>query len=156
MRRYGWIAAALVLLALWAWQQRAPIAAVPPASSTPASSQSSSPPEALPTRPPRTQRDDTRYPAWLPREALATLQRIEHGGPFAHRQDGGVFQNRESRLPSQSRGYYREYTVETPGSRDRGARRIIAGGDPPAEYFYTDDHYGSFRRFEAAPAGRRR
>jgi Guanyl-specific ribonuclease Sa len=55
-------------------------------------------------------------------------------------------------LPRQPRGYYREYTVETPGSRDRGARRIVSGGDPPVEYFYTDDHYGSFRRFEPGAA----
>jgi guanyl-specific ribonuclease Sa len=92
-----------------------------------------------------------RYPAYLPREALATLRLIENDGPFAHRQDGGTFQNRERQLPSQPRGYYREYTVETPGSRDRGARRIIAGGDPPVEFFYTDDHYRSFRRFARAP-----
>ena len=88
------------------------------------------------------------WPAFLPPEAHDTLRRIEAGGPFEHRQDGGTFQNRERLLPSQARGYYREYTVETPGSRDRGARRIVAGGDPPVEYFYTDDHYRSFRRFE--------
>lgn len=88
------------------------------------------------------------WPAFLPPEAHDTLRRIEAGGPFEHRQDGGTFQNRERLLPPQARGYYREYTVETPGSRDRGARRIVAGGDPPVEYFYTDDHYRSFRRFE--------
>ena len=87
------------------------------------------------------------YPAFLPAEAIDTLRLIEGGGPYPYRQDDGVFGNREGRLPRQSRGYYREYTVETPGSRDRGARRIIAGGRPPVEYFYTDDHYGSFRRF---------
>ncbi len=88
------------------------------------------------------------WPAFLPPEAHETLGRIEAGGPFAHRQDGSTFQNRERLLPPQPRGYYREYTVETPGSRDRGARRIVAGGDPPVEYFYTDDHYRSFRRFD--------
>ena len=88
------------------------------------------------------------WPAFLPPEAHQTLRRIEAGGPFAHRQDGSTFQNRERLLPPQPRGYYREYTVETPGSRDRGARRIVAGGDPPVEYFYTDDHYRSFRRFD--------
>src|SRR5690606_17137430 len=88
------------------------------------------------------------WPGFLPPEAHDTLRRIEAGGPFAHRQDGGTFQNRERLLPPQPRGYYREYTVETPGSRDRGARRIVAGGDPPVEYFYTDDHYRSFRRFD--------
>ena len=90
---------------------------------------------------------DTAYPAFLPVEAIETLRLIERGGPYPYRQDDGVFGNRERRLPQQSRGYYREYTVETPGSRDRGARRIIAGGRPPVEYFYTDDHYGSFQRF---------
>jgi guanyl-specific ribonuclease Sa len=90
---------------------------------------------------------DAGWPTFLPQEAVDTLQRIARGGPFEHRQDGATFQNRERRLPSQPRGYYREYTVETPGSRDRGARRIIVGGDPPVEYFYSDDHYRSFRRF---------
>jgi ribonuclease T1 len=88
-----------------------------------------------------------RYPDFLPAEAIDTLQLIERGGPYPYRQDDGVFGNRESRLPRQPRGYYREYTVKTPGSRDRGARRIVAGGRPPTEFFYTDDHYGSFRRF---------
>lgn len=82
----------------------------------------------------------------LPPEAHATLRLIATGGPFPHRQDGSVFQNRENRLPRQPRGYYHEYTVRTPGSRDRGARRIVTGGEPPREYFYTDDHYRSFRR----------
>ena len=75
------------------------------------------------------------------------------GGPFADRQDAGTFQNRERRLPERPRGHYREYTVPTPGSRDRGARRIVTGGDPPTEFFYTDDHYGTFRRFD--PPGTR-
>lgn len=100
----------------------------------------------------RSYSDADRWPAFLPAEAVATLQRIEAGGPFDHRQDGAVFQNRERRLPQQPRGYYHEYTVETPGSRDRGARRIVSGGEPPVEYFYTDDHYGSFRRFEPEAA----
>ncbi len=98
-----------------------------------------------------------RYPNFLPNEAVATLRLIERKGPYPYRQDDGVFQNRERKLPSQPRGYYREYTVKTPGSRDRGARRIVAGGRPPVEYFYTDDHYRSFRRFtlnDGAGAGR--
>jgi ribonuclease T1 len=105
-----------------------------------------------------TARADTRYPAFLPAEAVATLRTIERGGPYPYRQDDGVFQNRERRLPSKPRGYYREFTVETPGSRDRGARRIVAGGQPPTEFFYTDDHYRSFRRFtlNADAAGRAR
>ena len=84
----------------------------------------------------------------LPPEARDTLTRIEAGGPFPYKQDGRVFHNRESLLPQRVRGYYREYTVETPGSRDRGARRIVTGGDPPEVYYYTDDHYRSFRRIE--------
>lgn len=80
----------------------------------------------------------------LPPEARQTLERIEAGGPFAYSRDGAVFSNRERRLPPRSRGYYREYTVKTPGSRDRGPRRIVAGRD--GDYYYTDDHYRTFRR----------
>ncbi len=77
-------------------------------------------------------------------QAQRTLRLIDAGGPFPYKQDGVVFNNREHLLPAQKNGYYHEYTVPTPGSRDRGARRIIAGG--PAERYYTDDHYASFRR----------
>ncbi len=87
-------------------------------------------------------------PGGLPPEAVETLRLIERGGPFPHRQDGTVFQNRERLLPDRPRGYYREYTVRTPGAPDRGARRIVTGGDPPEAYYYTSDHYRSFRRFE--------
>jgi len=88
----------------------------------------------------------------LPPQARETLALVKKGGPFPYRKDGTTFQNRERRLPQRARGYYREYTVRTPGSRDRGARRIVAGagpgGDPATsgEYYYTDDHYESFRR----------
>lgn len=82
----------------------------------------------------------------LPPEARQTLALIKRGGPFPYRKDGTVFGNRERLLPAKPRGYYREYTVPTPGARDRGARRIVAGGDPPHEFYYTDDHYQSFRR----------
>ena len=82
--------------------------------------------------------------AELPPEALETLSRIEAGGPFPYKQDGRVFGNRERLLPQRERGYYREYTVKTPGARDRGARRIVAGRN--GEYYYTEDHYRSFRR----------
>ena len=82
--------------------------------------------------------------AQLPREARETLAAIKRGGPFAFERDGVVFGNYERHLPSRERGYYREYTVPTPGQRSRGARRIVAGG--PAEYYYSDDHYRSFRR----------
>ena len=82
--------------------------------------------------------------AELPPEARATLQRIKAGGPFPYKQDGRVFGNREGLLPKKSRGYYREYTVTTPGARDRAARRIVAGSR--GEYYYTEDHYRSFKR----------
>jgi ribonuclease T1 len=82
--------------------------------------------------------------AALPPEARTTLALVASGGPFPYDRDGGVFRNREGILPEEPRGYYREYTVVTPGSDDRGARRIVAGAG--GERFYTDDHYGSFRR----------
>jgi ribonuclease T1 len=89
-----------------------------------------------------------KLPDFLPREAHQTIELILKGGPFPHRQDGTVFGNRERLLPQQPRGYYREYTVRTPGGQGRGARRIVAGGEPPREFWYTADHYRSFRRFE--------
>lgn len=78
----------------------------------------------------------------LPAEAKATLELITKGGPYPYRQDGTVFANRERLLPQQQRGYYLEFTVPTPGEKDRGARRIIAGSD--GERFYTQDHYRTF------------
>lgn len=83
--------------------------------------------------------------AGLPAEAWATVELIERGGPFPNRQDGSVFRNREGLLPAAGRGHYREYTVPTPGARDRGARRLVTGGTPPSAWYYTDDHYRSFR-----------
>ena len=80
----------------------------------------------------------------LPAEARQTLVQIKAGGPFPYAKDGSVFGNREGLLPKRTRGYYREYTVKTPGAKDRGARRIVAG--MPGEYYYTDDHYRSFKR----------
>lgn len=82
--------------------------------------------------------------AELPAEARATIALIRKGGPFPHERDGIEFRNFEKRLPLQPRGYYREYTVRTPGVRSRGARRIVAGRG--GELYYTDDHYDSFRR----------
>jgi ribonuclease T1 len=87
--------------------------------------------------------------AELPREAQATDALIRAGGPFQSSRDGAVFGNRERLLPSESKGYYREYTVRTPGARDRGARRIVCGGRVPTSpeaCFYTGDHYTSFAR----------
>lgn len=86
----------------------------------------------------------------LPPEAITTLHLLRQGGPFPHSKDGTVFGNRERILPRRPRGYYTEYTVRTPGRRDRGARRIVAGGPPPkfVEYYYTDDHYATFKRIQ--------
>ena len=85
----------------------------------------------------------------LPAEAQSTHRLILAGGPFAHQQDGTVFGNRERALPRQPRGFYHEYTVRTPGVRDRGARRIVCGGRKPQRpeaCFYTADHYASFQQ----------
>ena len=84
----------------------------------------------------------------LPKQGVETYGLIRQGGPFAYEKDGVVFGNRERLLPLEKRGYYREYTVKTPGSRDRGARRIVCGGQPktPDACYYTADHYASFRR----------
>lgn len=134
MRRPIGIVIAVLLLGLWAWTQGDGERALPsagPVVSAPA-------PERL--------------PAYLPTEVHEVLQRIERGGPHPYRQDGGVFQNRERRLPAQPRGYYREYTVARPGARDRGPRRLVTGGDPPVEFWYTGDHYRNFRRFVPAVA----
>ena len=132
-RRTAWILLALALFAAWNWWRTAPAPADGP------------PPVATPdARTPRAPAS-----ASLTVEAVDTLQRIRAGGPFHYRQDGGVFHNRERLLPQRPSGYYREYTVDTPGERDRGARRIVTGGRPPAEFFYTTDHYRSFRRIDA-------
>jgi ribonuclease T1 len=79
----------------------------------------------------------------LPSQATDTVRLVQRGGPYPYSQDGGVFQNRERILPLCSSSYYHEYTVKTPGSSTRGARRIITGS--AGEYFYTADHYASFR-----------
>ncbi|PWT76262.1 MAG: hypothetical protein C5B46_01445, partial [Proteobacteria bacterium] len=73
-----------------------------------------------------------------------TLRRIDNDGPFPYANDGRIFQNREARLPRRPNGYYREYTVPTPGARDRGARRIVTGRE--GERYYTADHYRRFDR----------
>ncbi|KGG86938.1 ribonuclease domain-containing protein [Comamonas thiooxydans] len=87
--------------------------------------------------------------AELPREGRTTYGRILQGGPFSSDKDGTVFGNRERILPRQARGYYREYTVRTPGAKNRGARRIVCGGlqpQAPDACFYTGDHYNSFQQ----------
>jgi ribonuclease T1 len=85
----------------------------------------------------------------LPPQGQRTYQAILEGGPFRHDKDGTVFGNRERLLPAARRGHYREYTVDTPGARNRGARRIVCGGERPVApeaCWYTADHYASFRR----------
>jgi len=84
----------------------------------------------------------------LPREGQKTYQLIHEGGPFPYEKDGTVFGNRERLLPRKARGFYREYTVRTPGLSHRGARRIVCGGEVPRApevCYYTADHYASFR-----------
>jgi ribonuclease T1 len=92
---------------------------------------------------------DTIAAAQLPQQGRDMMALIYQGGPFRHDKDGVVFGNRERLLPAKNRGYYREYTVRTPGERSRGARRIVCGGLKPVApdaCYYTDDHYASFRR----------
>ena len=96
---------------------------------------------------PATSRTDLADPIEI--EIQRTLDRIAADGPYPFRQDDTVFVNREGRLPKQALGYYREYTVITPGADDRGARRIVRG--QRGELYYTDDHYGSFRRIDNRP-----
>lgn len=91
----------------------------------------------------------------LPAQAQETHRLVLAGGPFPYSKDGVVFGNRERLLPRKARGFYREYTVKTPGARNRGARRLICGGTPPTApevCYYTDDHYASFKRVRAAAA----
>jgi ribonuclease T1 len=85
----------------------------------------------------------------LPVQAQRTHELVLSGGPFPHAKDGTVFGNRERLLPAKPRGHYREYTVRTPGARNRGARRLVCGGVPPTRpqaCYYTEDHYASFRQ----------
>jgi ribonuclease T1 len=92
--------------------------------------------------------------AELPSEGQQTYRLVLQGGPFPHEKDGTVFGNRERQLPRQARGYYREYTVKTSGASDRGARRIVCGGEQPQKpqvCYYTADHYASFRMIVPAP-----
>lgn len=123
----------------------APAAVAAPAN-TPTRTPKPAKPTATPTRGPPAQIDGLPVITLdeLPPEAQATLALIASGGPFPFSKDGSVFQNRERLLPRQPTGYYREYTVITPGEGDRGARRIVRG--EAGELYYTDDHYASFAR----------
>ncbi|MBN6148844.1 ribonuclease [Xanthomonas sp. AmX2] len=149
MRKPTLLIAAIVLLAAGLWGIRA-LQQPPHPQFAPSLSAPPAPPTAapVPAAAPAGARDA--LPPFLPPEARATIALIQRGGPFPHRQDGSVFANRESRLPSRPRGYYREYTVATPGLDHRGMRRIVTGGDPPDVWFYSDDHYESFRSFSIA------
>lgn len=141
-----WLIAAVILIGVWAWNQSSHDAL--PAPDAERSAHSSAPTAPFPATTPA-----ARYPTFLPREAHSVLDAIARGGPYDYRQDDNVFHNRERRLPAQPAGYYREYTVPTPGSPDRGPRRIVTGGGMGGtglrrEYWYSADHYRSFRRFE--------
>ena len=149
-RSWSWLVAALCLFGMGQVLEREGGPGLPPAAGTHALPGSA---PAQPTAQPPQARDNDEARAdpalaFLPAEAHATLALIDRGGPFPHRQDGTVFPNRERLLPQRPRGHYREYTVDTPGLSHRGARRIVTGGDPPAEWYYTADHYRSFRAFE--------
>jgi guanyl-specific ribonuclease Sa len=136
-----WLLVALVAFLAWQWLgQRTPSPAHgAPASTNTAADRAAAVPDDADTR------------DGLPPEARATLALIARGGPFPYERDGIVFGNFEQRLPEQPRGYYREYTVPTPGESGRGARRIVTGGDPPRVFYYSDDHYESFRQIEGGP-----
>ena len=149
----------VVLLAmLFVWGQRGgedrqPAETLPTARITLEATPSTSPSTTPSTTPPTTQRAtvDTGRIAYgdLPREAVAVIEAIEDGGPFDYDRDGSTFGNRERLLPQRPRGWYREYTVRTPGESDRGARRIVGGED--GTLYWTDDHYASFRVIVGLP-----
>ena len=132
--------AVAVVLAVWWWVGQSSDSQLD-ARAGGSSSARSAPPAAAPSL-----QDDSGLPtvrvADLPAEARQTLALIAAGGPYPHTRDGVVFQNRERLLPRKAGGYYREYTVPTPGEDDRGARRIITGKG--GERFWTSDHYSSF------------
>lgn len=155
-RKPGLIALVLVvLLTGWFWQQQRTQKPAIAQESTPSAS-SDGGRQSTPLPLPGLEREngtsagtsDDALPAYLPPEAHETLRLIAGGGPFPYPQDGSVFGNRERRLPGKPRGYYHEYTVDTPGLNHRGTRRIITGGQPPVIYYYTDDHYDTFRSFQ--------
>lgn len=150
LRKYGWLVLIVGLaFAFWLGKQSASSDQVAQSTVATASlpkDQNQPDPAPLPSnvRLP----ESASLPSFLPPEAQTTLALIAHDGPFPNRQDGVIFQNREQRLPKKARGYYHEYTVETPGLSHRGARRIITGGTPIEIYYYTEDHYENFRQFE--------
>jgi ribonuclease T1 len=133
----AWIIAALAVFVTALWQQRAeyaPDAPAPRATVTVAQEGETW------TRVREVVPEKEREPL------LATLALIDRGGPYPYRKDGSTFSNREALLPARPRGYYREYTVPTPGSDDRGARRVVQGKD--GDTWYTSDHYKTFVRID--------
>lgn len=144
--RVVFLIAAIVVVAVGWWQQRNVPQTVPaatkPAAQAPAPGrtfqpQAAAPEEASPI---------DQVPAAERPVLLETLSLVQRGGPFPYKQDGTVFQNREGHLPKRPRGYYREYTVPTPGAKNRGARRIVVGND--GDTWYTSDHYNTFVRID--------
>jgi guanyl-specific ribonuclease Sa len=139
MRRIPWVLIACVsLLALLAWFR--PGAVIDGAATgVPVAAEQAAGPRAAAPAP---------VADGLPAQVAQTRALIEAGGPYPYDRDGMVFGNFEGRLPKRNRGWYREYTVPTPGLDHRGARRIVTGGTPPSEWWYTDDHYETFRRLD--------
>ncbi len=150
MRNFSIIALLLLAAGGWWWSSQ-PAPPVAASTTTQAPASIAEPPATRASQPSRQS-----LPGFLPPEAHDTLRLIATDGPYPHRQDGSVFGNREGRLPGRPRGYYREFTVETPRLSHRGARRIVTGGRPPETCYYTDDHYESFRQFDCALDGSRR
>lgn len=150
--RWAWWLLAIALLLAWQyWPRQSAPDPAPRVSGNPAAARSQAPIEASDPSPGQVL-PDAGLPAFLPIEARDTIALIQRGGPFPYRQDGSVFGNREGHLPRAPRGWYHEYTVETPGLSHRGARRIITGGNPPRTWYYTSDHYDSFRAFDPGAA----
>ena len=146
-----WVLSITLLLAWRYWPHETLQYPAPPVATTQASGRAPASVE-YPAPPSERSLPDARLPAFLPAEALHTIALIQRGGPFTHQQDGSVFGNREGHLPTKPRGWYHEYTVETPGLSHRGTRRIITGGIPPHVWYYTSNHYDSFRAFDPGTA----
>lgn len=146
-RRYRWLVllSAAVVLLVWMFIPADRDGADPSGGTTTAPPADSSP---SPSAAPATEDPESGLPivglADLPPEAARTLELIDAGGPFPEDRDGVTFENREDLLPDHPVGYYREYTVPTPGTDERGARRIVTGDG--GELYYTGDHYRSFSR----------
>ncbi len=148
---WAWWLLAITLLVAWQyWPQATSPGVTQPVEHGPAGNPDDqrAPKQAHVPAPPVTRPlPDAGLPSFLPVEAMQTVALIQRNGPFPHRQDGSVFGNREGHLPRKPRGWYREYTVDTPGVSHRGARRIVTGGNPPQTWYYSSDHYDSFRAF---------